>query len=175
MSFNEFDGKKEVRFGGGKKFNPDPGKYVVEIQDTMETKFNESSGITSLILDMKTVDALGGQDETNLGVGFRVYISDGNQVANKRLKAIIHFSGVSNYFNELYEDVPTMDSEKWPAFMKDVRDKLSFRKLGVELANVKGKTGTAVFTNIMSFFPANAAKAQNKVKVQEEDFNWESE
>ena len=171
MSFGELLNKKEVRFSGSKKFVPDPGKYICEIQDTIETKFNEKSGITSIVMDFKTIKSLDeGNDPSNLNITMRMYIPNGINVAVRKLKAVIAFSGQSKYFDEVYEDVPAMDNEKWPQFFTDVKSKLSFRTIGVEVGNREDKGKT--YADFCAFFPVQEPK-QVRVSATQEDFTWE--
>jgi hypothetical protein len=172
MPFNIYEGKKEVRFGGGgKKFSPDPGTYEVEIQDTIDTKFNEKSGITSMIIDFKTILRKDSDDQTSNGLSVRVYFPDGIPVAALKLKAVIHATNRVKFFEETYEDVPPMDHEQWPKFLKDIKDQLTFKRLEVDIVHNKSKTGDKTFANIISFAPLHIPK---KVSVEsgDKDFAW---
>ena len=169
MSFRDFDGKSEVRFGGS-KFVPDPGKYEVEIQDNIEVRFNENSGKTSLIMDFKTIGVRSGQDPNNIGINVRVYFSDGIPVAVRKLKAVIYSVGKVQYFDEKYEDVPAIGSEEWPFFFKDWLDQLSFRKLEIEINHTAGTGNNKVFANIIAFGPLSP-QVKTPVII-DEDFKW---
>jgi len=173
MPFDIFEGK-EVRFtGGSKKFIPDPGKYEVEIQDSIDTVFNVSSGITSLILDFKVVKTLGDNTSDNIGCTVKSWFPDANPFAQKKLKAVINGVGAARKFDELYEDVPTMDMENWKPFLKDLKDKLTFKHLGIEVTHKPGKKGP--MADIVSMFPLGK---KEKVPVAPTepagDFKWPS-
>lgn len=175
MPFDIFEGK-EVRFtGGGKKFVPDPGKYEVEILDTIDTVFNEKSGITSLVIEFKVVkllnSSIGLGDDSNIGCTVKTWFPDGISFAQKRLKAVISGTGTARKFDELYDDVPTMDMENWKPFLKDLKDKLTFKHLGIEVAHKPGKKGP--MADITSMFPL----VNNKKPVESPvsgDFQWPS-
>jgi hypothetical protein len=170
MPFDIFEGK-EVRFsGGGKKYVPDPGKYEVEICDTIDTVFNEKSGITSLIMDFKVVKSLSGNDDTNIGCTVRTWFPDGIKFAQKKLKATISATGMARKFDELYDDVPTMDMENWKPFLKDIKDKLTFKHLGIEIDHKAGTKGP--MANISSMFPVNGQKKTNIAPPVDGDFAW---
>lgn len=172
MGFNKYEGKQEVRFGGnggGKKFQPDAGKYEVEILDDIDKSFNEKSGITSLVINFKTVGFVGDRgDESNLGLSVRVWFPDNIQVAKDKLTAVIYAAGQVKYFEELYEDVPSMSSEQWLPFFKDVRDKLAFRRLGIEVIKKKGQKQDLV--EVVSFFPITQPKKQ--MVETDDNFQW---
>lgn len=171
MSFSKFDGKEEVRFGGtSKKFIPDAGRYEVEILDTMDTVFNEKSSITSLVMDFQLLGNAPNavNDPSNFGLRTRVWFPDGIDVAKNKLKAVIYSAGQVKYFDENYEDVPNMSDANWGAFLKDLKGRLAFRKLGVEIQVTKGNKNS--FANIVSFFPVQPPK---KTMIETDDnFAW---
>ena len=168
MGFDKYDGKKEVRFGGSsKKFRPDPGKYEVEILDDIDKSFNEKSGNTSLVFNFRTVGFVGEQgDASNIGLTVRVWFPDNVGIAKDKLTAVIYAAGQVPYFRELYDEVPNMSDPNWPAFFKDIRDKLIFRRIGIEVQNRKGEKQE--FTEVISFFPI----AQPKKTMVETDDNF---
>lgn len=170
MPFDIFEGK-EVRFtGGGKKFVPDPGKYEAEVLDTIDTVFNEKSGITSLVMEFKIVRCLEGEAEDNIGCTVKSWFPDGIFIAVKRLKGVIFSTGQAKKFDELYDDVPTMDMENWKPFLKDVKDKLTFKHLGLEIAHKKGNKGP--MADITAMFPVGERKKVEVKVPNTTEFQW---
>jgi hypothetical protein len=61
-----------------------------------------------------------------------------------------------------------MGDEKWASFMKELRDRLTFRKLGIEVTKRKGTKQE--FTEVVSFFPV--AQQKKFVEQVDDNFQW---
>lgn len=162
--------EKEMDFGYQL---PEPGSYIIEFDEGIDTYTNENSGKTSLVLPIKLAQVIPGEAgaEESCGKTLRHFCPIETQFGEKQICMIISNVGLGPKFAEKFDDsVSFLDTQFLTALKLALPGKLMCAEIENKTTVSKKDGKEYTNTNIVRWWK----NEKKKTVIQEDDIpeNW---